>query len=73
MPAGNGHGLVGVRVGGDEQRSLEVLFYLPDSAEIDRKPAVYAEESLAFELLCKPVETASGSPQQPLIGLQPDG
>ena len=73
MPAGDGHGLVGARVGGDEQRSLEALFDLPDSAEIDQKPAVYAEESLSFELLRKPVETTSGCPQQSLIGLQPDG
>ena len=60
MPAGDGHGLVGACVGGDEQRSLEALLYLPDSAEIDQEPAVYAEESLAFELLCKPVETTGG-------------
>src|SRR5207302_1460876 len=51
---------------------LEAEFYLPDPAEIDKEPAVDAEESLAFELLFKPVKAASGSPQHPLIGFQPD-
>src|SRR5215831_18655688 len=59
VPAGDGHGLVGARVGGDEHRSLESLLYLPDSADIDQEPAVYAEESLSFGLLCQPVETTS--------------
>src|SRR5215470_16968840 len=60
VPAGDGHGLVGARVGGDEQRSLEALLHLPDPADIDQEPAVYAEESLAFELLCQPVEATGG-------------
>src|SRR5690242_21362085 len=72
VPAGDGHGLVGLRVGGEEQRSLEARFYLPDAAEIDQEPAVDAEEPLAFELLFEPVEATTGSPQRSSICPQPN-
>ena len=72
VPAGDGHGLVGVCVGSEEQRSLEAGLYLPDAAEIDQEPAVDAKEPLAFELLFEPVEATSGGPQRSLIGPQPN-
>ena len=62
VPASDGHGLMGLRVGGEEQRSLEARFYLPDSADIDQEPAVDAEEPLAFEL---PFAAGRGHEWQP--------
>src|SRR5207247_8867092 len=68
---GDRDGLVGARVGGQEQGSLEPGLDLPHPAEVDQEPAVHPDEPLVGELLLEPVEAAGGGQEPAPVGHQP--
>lgn len=72
MPAGDRDRLVGARVGGENQGSLEAALYFSYAAEVDQKSAMSAEESLSLELLFKAIEATGGGQESSLIARQPD-
>lgn len=72
VAAGYGDAFVGAGVGVEIEQSLEALLNFSYTVQVDKEPAVDAEESLALKLPFKSVE-ASGCGQEPsMVAHQPD-
>jgi hypothetical protein len=72
VTARDGNAFVGAGIGVEKERSLEALLNLSYPAQVDKEPAVDAEETLAFELLFKVVETPGSCQEPSLVTHQPD-